>query len=67
MEEIENPMVVDVQFEQGTFADVMRDFDRHLLVEDMLHHFDDCLRGPAFVPQYPSRRTTDVRVSPRYL
>lgn len=56
MEEIENPMVVDVDvvFEQGTF-------------EDMLRRLDDQLCGPAFVPQYPSRRTTDVRVSARYL
>jgi hypothetical protein len=54
VEEIENPMVVDVVFEQGTF-------------EDILRQFDDQLIGPAFVPQYPSRRTTDVRVSARYL
>ena len=54
MEEVENPMVVDVVFEQATFEDMLRQFDDHLL-------------GPAFVPQYPSRRTTNVRVSPRYL
>lgn len=52
MEEIENPMVVD--FAQGTFEDILREFD-------------DRLFGPAFVPQYPPRRTTDVRVSARYL
>jgi hypothetical protein len=54
VEQIENPMV---EFEQGTFEGF----------EDILRQFDEQLMGPAFVRQYPARRTTDVRVSPKYL